>query len=446
MQDHTFYEQLLELHSPWQVLNVSINQSLKRLDIHLGFSGILNKGLLDLTRIKFMFGIAGQHTCPRCQSELPKNDDFVTITVRHLPIAGFATYLHVPSPGTVQSTKPDCACMQSWVAEGTGCTVAMRNHIVALLQAVQSTNSVLQLANITNQELQNIIGSTKTLSTGITNDKAILPRSGSTDSSNILPLDHPNWQLILNGKLPIQTVSVALRMLLQHVRANYNKSPSRTAGITGARLLRQFFVRNKKLLNREIDQIKNYRPGRGVEAADNRNSLPATDNLPEESALAWQRIVNGDQQLSTNMVGLQMILVRVRKSMQQDSGTVNRQACIRSLYQFFIKHKERLSKEITQLTDSTVTSVGTLSTAVPAAGPSLPDERDAIWDRLINGKIELQSNAVSLKLLLGRVRQNISKNETEAQRISGAQILRNYFIRNQQRHSDDIRLLINEKK
>jgi hypothetical protein len=446
MQDHTFYEQLLELHSPWQVLNVSVDQSSKRLDIHLGFSGILNKGLLDLNRVKVMFGIADQHICPLCQSELPKNDEFKTITVRHLPVAGFATYLHVPSPGSVQSTRPDCACMQSWVAEGTGCTVAMRNHIVALLQAVKSTNSVLQLTGITDEELQNIIASTKTLSAGFTNDKATLPRAGSTDSSNILPLDHPNWQLLINGKLPIRTVSVALRMLLQHVRANYNKSPGRTAGIAGAKLLRQFFVKNKKSLDREIDEINNYRPGRGVETADNRNSLPGTDNLPEESALVWQQIVNGDQQLSTNMMGLQMILVRVRKSMQQDSGAVNRQACIRSLYQFFIKHKERLSQEITQLTESTVTSVGTLTTAVPADGSSLPDERDAIWDRLINGKIELQSNAVSLKLLLGRIRQNISTNATEAQRISGAQILRNYFIRNQQRHSDDIRLLINEKK
>jgi hypothetical protein len=446
MQDHTFYEQLLELHSPWQVLDVSIDQSSKRLDIHLGFSGIINKGLLDLTRVKVMFGISGQHICPRCQSELPKNDEFKTIIVRHLPIAGFATYLHVPAPGSVQSSKPECACMQSWVAEGTGCTVAMRNHIVALLQAVKSTNSVLQLAGITDEELQNIIASTKTLSAGITNAKAALPRADSTDSSNILPLDHPNWQLLINGKLPIQTVSVALRMLLQHVRASYNKTPGRTAGITGAKLLRQFFIRNKKSLNREINQINNYRPGRGVETANNRNSLPGTDNLPEESALVWQRIVNGDQHLNTNMVGLQMILVRVRKSIQQDSSAVNRQACIGNIYQFFIKHKERLSQEITQLTDNTATSVDTLNAAIPAAGPSLPDERDVIWDRLINGKIELQSNAVSLKLLLGRIRQNISTNATEAQRISGAQILRNYFLRNQQRHSDDIRLLINQKK
>jgi hypothetical protein len=446
MQEHAFYKQLLELHSPWQVLDVSIDQPSKRLDIHLGFNGVLNKSLLDLSRVKVMFGIAEQNTCPQCHSVLPKNNEFETITVRHLPIAGFATYLHVPSPGTVQSTKSDCACMQPWVAEGTRCTVAMRDHVVALLQAVTSTKSVLQLAGITDEELHEIIKSSKTLSTDVTNDKGTLPRAGSTDSSDIPHLGHPNWQLLINGKLPIQTVSVALRMLLQHVRANYNKSPGRTAGIAGAKLLRQFFVRNKKSLQGEIDQIINYRPGKEVEAAGSREPIPGADNLPTESALVWQRIVNGDQHLNTSMVGLQMILEQVRKSVQQDPSTVNRQAGIRSLYQFFIKHQGRLSQEIAQLTDSSATSVAPLTTAIQGVDSSLPDESDPIWDELINGKIELQSNAVSLKLLLGRIRQNITSNATETQRISGAQILRNYFVRNQQRHSDDIQLLINERK
>jgi hypothetical protein len=141
-----------------------------------------------------------------------------------------------------------------------------------------------------------------------------------------------------------------------------------------------------------------------------------------------------------------MILEQVRKSVQQDPSTVNRQAGIRSLYQFFIKHKGRLSQEIAQLSDSSATSVAPLTTAIQEVDSPLPDESDPIWDELINGKIELQSNAVSLKLLLGRIRQNITSDATETQRISGAQILRNYFMRNQQRHSDDIQLLINEKK
>jgi hypothetical protein len=131
---------------------------------------------------------------------------------------------------------------------------------------------------------------------------------------------------------------------------------------------------------------------------------------------------------------------------QRDPSTVNRQVGVRILYQFFIKHKARLSQEIAQLTDSSATPVAPLTTASQATDSSLPDENNPVWDELINGKIKLRSNAVSLKLLLGRIRQTSTTNSTEAQRISGAQILRNYFIRNQQRHSDDIQLLINEKK
>ncbi len=445
--DHgDFYTQLLDLHAPWQVLDVTINLRLKRVDVHLGFGEVIKKGLLGFPRVKDIFGSAGQPICPQCHAVLPKNDEFQTVSVRHLPVAGFAMYLHVPPPGTVKSNRSDCICMQSWIATGTQCTVAMRSHVVALAQAVSNSQAVLQLANITADELHEIIESTKRASTAVVNNTNTLPHADSIEGSCIPAVDNPHWQYLITGELSIQTNSVPLGMLLQHVRANYKKSPGSEAGIAGAKSLRQFFTRNQRSLKQEIDQLNSNRSSIKIEAAGNGTSLSGEDNLPIESALVWQLIVNGDQHLKTNMVGLQMLLEQVRKSVQKDSSIANRQAGIRSLHHFFIKHKGRLGQEITQLTDGSTTSVAPATTAIHATGLSLPGERDPVWSRLIRGDIELQSNAVSLQLLLGRVRQKIAIDATEAQRINGAQILRNYFVRNQQRHSDDIRLLISEKK
>jgi hypothetical protein len=445
--DHgDFYTQLLDLHAPWQVLDVTIDQPSKRVDIHLGFGEVIKKGLIGFTRVKDMFGIAGQPVCPQCHSVLPKNDGLRTVSVRHLPVAGFATYLHVPSPGTVKSNRSDCICMQSFVATGTQCTVAMRSHVVALAQAVSSTQAVLRLAGITEDELHEIIKSTKIASAAVAHNKDTLPHADSIEGLDIPPVDHPHWQHLITGKLSLQTNSVPLRMLLQHVRVNFKKSPGSEAGIAGAKSLRQFFARNRKSLKQEIDQLNNKRPSIEIEVAGSRKSLSGDDNLPAETALVWQRLVNGDQHVKTNMVGLQMLLEQVRKSVQKDSSIANCQAGIRSLHHFFIKHKVRLSQEITQLTDDSATSVGQTTTTTHATGRSLPAERDPVWSRLISGEIELQSKAVSLQLLLGRVRQKIGTNATEAQRNIGAQILRNYFVRNQQRHSDEIRLLISEQK
>lgn len=445
--DHgDFYKQLLDLHAPWQVFDVTIDQRSKRVDIHLGFGEVIKKGLLGFTRVKDMFGSAGQPICPHCHSVLPKNDELQTVSVRHLPVAGFAMYLHVPSPGTVKSNRSDCICMQSWVAKGTQCTVAMCSHVVALAQAVSNPRAVLRLAGITEDELHGIIESTKIASTAVANNTKTLPHADSIEDSTIPPVDHPHWQYLITGKLSIQSNSVPLRMLLQHVRINYKKSPGSEAGIAGAKSLRQFFTRNQKSLKQEIDELNNNRPNIEIEAAGRRTSLSGDDNLPVESALVWQRIINGDQHLKTNMVGLQMLLEQVRKSVQKDSSIANRQAGIRNLLNFFIKHKGRLGQEIAQLAGDSAASIGPVTKAVHEDGLFLPAERDPVWSRLISGEIELQSNAVSLQLLLERVRQKIATNTTEAQGVNGAQTLRNYFVRNQQRHADDIRLLINEKK
>ncbi|MDZ7736472.1 MAG: hypothetical protein U5P41_10485 [Gammaproteobacteria bacterium] len=51
------------------------------------------------------------------------------------------------------------------------------------------------------------------------------------------------------------------------------------------------------------------------------------------------------------------------------------------------------------------------------------------------------TDAVSLKMLLERIRQAIAKKPTEANRLAGARMLRQYFIKNQHRHAAEIATL-----
>ncbi len=440
MQDLEFCSQLLEIQAPWRVLHVSIDQSSKRLDIHLGFGGAIKKSFFSITRRKGTLSFEGQRLCPQCHSVLPKNDELKPISVRHLPVADFVTYLHVPSPDVVRSTQSDCICMKSWLANGTRCTVAMRDHVVVLRQEVSNPRKISQLTGLTTGEIEAILKSAQVPSPATSGIEQTRSPAQAVRNKVIPDIDHPSWQLLISGKLSIRSNVVALNMLMQHVCTKYSESPGIETSTTGVESLRQFFIRNESLLKDEINQLIDFS---GTGSKPEKSGSPASeDNLPPESDEIWKKLILGEQHLNTRKVGLQMILARVQQNPTRD----NRQEDIRILRQFFVKNKARLSQEIAQLERFSKGSGGTAIPDNQMTDSELPDERDPVWGRLITGEIKLQNDTVSLSLLLGRIRQTIALDGTEAARIDGARTLRQYFVKNKQRHSNDIWLLTRNRK
>ncbi len=438
MQDLDFCSQLLEIQAPWRILHVSIDQSSKRLDIHLGFGGALKKSFFGITRKKGSLSFGGQHICPQCHSVLPKNDELKPMSIRHLPVADFETYLHVPSPGTVHSSQSDCICMKSWLASGTRCTVAMRDHIAALLQQeVPSTQKISQLTGITADELEEIIKSVEVPATTVSQDEPTHLPAESSNNTTIPDIDHPSWQLLLSGKLSIRSNVVALNMLMQHVCKKYSESPGIETGTAGAESLRQFFVRNERLLEQEINQLNN-RSSTGLKPMKS-GSPTGDDNLPAESDPVWKRLILGEYKLETRKVALQMILARLQRNSNRDTLLTD----IHVLRQFFVKNNSQLGREIAQLERFSKTSSGAtpVNQLNQSADSELPDEHDPVWGQLINGEIKLQTDTVSFSLLLGRIRQKLVLDGSEAGRIDAARLLRQYFVKNKQRHSNDLWLL-----
>ena len=71
----------------------------------------------------------------------------------------------------------------------------------------------------------------------------------------------------------------------------------------------------------------------------------------------------------------------------------------------------------------------------------IPFETHPNWQRLINGNLQLSSTAVGLRMLLQRIRKEISSNPTETTTLAGIRLLRQYFIKNQSAHREDIDIL-----
>ncbi len=441
MQDLDLCKQLLGLTDPWQVEAVEVDQPSNRLDIYIGFGVAGRKGL---------FGGGGQNRCPECHTELPRTGDFEAITLRHLPMAGLRTYLHVPPSGAVESDQIDCICMRDWMASTTKFTQAMEDHIIQALQHATTNQMAGKLAGVSSSEAREISEATGVVPSGQAAEAepaAAAEASGShefaiEETGQVPGASHNGWQRLINGELSLQTDSVALRMLLQRIRSNLEKDPSQQTRLAGAQSLRQFFLKNQQLLHREIEMLTGEEPAfSGGEAASEDSS---SSGLPPESAAVWQQLINDELRLDTRVVGLQMMIQRVRQSIEQKPTEGNKLAGARILRQFFAKHQSRLTNEISQLTGrpapSAAPAAATTESAASAAtdNKALPSERDPVWQKLISGDITIDSDVISLKMLLQRVRQAVDRNPSESNRIAAAKMLRQYFEKNRNKHAAEI--------
>lgn len=419
MSDTEILSQILNLGDEWHVQSAEVDQPSNRIDITIGFGP---------TKKKTLFGRS------------KTNSDVQTIALRHLPIFGMRAFLHVPAPDTVESDK-------IWHPAGSKLTNEMEEFLIDILNNSRSNQAAARISGITSAEVREVSERT---GAGADNLADALSNVASAASSNAISSDyaetksfeliehsdipaetHENWQRVISGEIPIQTNAVGLQMLLQRIRQDIANNPSEISRINSAKLLRQYFVKNQKQHKTDLAIIS----GNTEQAIPQTVTHQATTQagFPADNHAIWQKIIDGDIQIQTSNVALQMMMERVRQSVERNPSESSRHAGTKILRQFFIKHKDRLANEAQQMGISLGTPVN-----IDAANVSIPTEEAACWQDLINGTLKIQTNAVGLQMMMERVRQSVEKNGSDANRMAGVKILRQYFIKHQASAQNEI--------
>ena len=253
---------------------------------------------------------------------------------------------------------------------------------------------------------------------------------------------HPCWQQIISGDKAIDTRHVALQMMIERLKLSVEKSPDMNTRNSGAKILHQFFVKHKDRLAHELKQLSAKAEADPLDKTvemprmDITTTMPASVGVPPTNHECWQRLVDGRIDLQTSAVGLQMMLERVRQSIQRNPTMNNRAAGIKILHQYFLKHQTRHREEIQTLLGNII------QTNTADGHTNIPSEDHPNWQKLINGELEIVTDVVALKMMLERIRISVEKNPTEATRLAGAKILRQYFIKHQQKHRAELDRLV----
>lgn len=443
MQHLDFCRQILELSDPWQVDSIKIDQPSRRLDIYIGF-GVSKKSRFGLAPLNDFFRGTGQRTCPHCSTPLPSTGVFATVCLRHLPIAGLRTFLHVPSPGTVRSSQPNCFCMRKWAASDTEFTEAMRDYVLGVLRTVPSSNTAAQLTGISHRELQRICeasGFTPARPGQATDSdtaaKTSAARTGLAvrDLATVPDENHPGWARLISGKLTIQADSIALRMLLQRMRADLEEKTDRDSQLAWIRMLRTFFIKSQQLLQREIEQLNDNGVSQAVADDGEKDSM-----VPGVDERIWQELINGDLSLPEGSVSSKMLLARIRHGITRDPNEANRREGAAALRQYFLKNRQRLATEISFLNGEKTRVQHELPDS-GEQGSAVPSIAHPCWQRLIDGDIHLVTDTLALKMLLGQIRRSLEKNQSASITLACTKLLRHYFLKHQNLHQKDLETL-----
>lgn len=427
MLDHELCKEILGLDDSWSVSSIEIDEPSRRLDITIRYGAPKKKSLFRRSD----------------DDDAPQS----TITYRHLPIAGYRTYLHVPKPETTESNKV-------WAPAGSQYTKEMEAYIVKALNSCRSVSIAAKLIGISPAEAREISERTGAgedyeaapapISAATPLPEAAAepvpaaaggPRSFDLETSDLPRETHPNWQRLISGEIPVQSNVVALQMLLQRVRQQIDTDPTETTRLSAARLLRQYFIKNQNQHPTEIAVLKGEEM---VPEATMATTEFAAGVVPPESDACWQKILDGDLKIDTREVGLQMMLERVRLSVERNPSEASKLAGIRILRQFFLKHQNRLSNEIAQLNGTAVLQ------QAPTAGTGdvgVPAESDRVWQTLIDGQLAMTTDNVALQMMLERVRLSVERNPSAANITAGIKLLRQFFMKHRARLQAELRQL-----
>lgn len=420
MSDTEILAQILNLGDEWRVQSAEVDQPSNRIDITIAYGSAKKKSL---------FGRS-------------KSDDVQTVALRHLPIFGMRTFLHVPAPDAVESNK-------IWNPAGSKLTNEMEQFLIEVLNNTTSNQAVAKISGVSSAEVRevsertgagtdNLADALSNVASAATSGNPIISEFGEVksfeiiDHSGIPAETHENWQRLISGEIPIQTNAVGLQMLLQRIRQDIANNPSEISRINSAKLLRQYFIKNEKQHKAEITAIS----GGAIQTQETSTSSSAAGGFPADDHAIWQKVINGELQIQTSNVALQMMMERVRQSVERNPTESSRQAGTKILRQFFIKHKDRLGNEAQQMG----ISLGAPETSanIDVTNISIPNEDAACWQDIINGKLKIQTNAVGLQMMMERVRQSVEKNGSAANRMAGIKILRQYFIKHQASAQNEI--------
>jgi len=285
------------------------------------------------------------------------------------------------------------------------------NYTYQLQQLVLLASS----KSLTSDTIHAITGVERSLINQIISDAETEKQEGQVQSQ--LPLEtDPIWRAIIKHEISFKTSLPSLRFLISKLElscANAKYDPSVLQESVGT--LRQFFIKNRSQLKSEYAQIGvNQSSETPVQATEQKKNKKVT--LTADHPI-WNSILTGEVDLLSKNTGLNLYITQLKSLYRKAETGDDRTQISRELLSYLKKNMAKLkpelmaiSKMVNQLNEQEEDNL-------------IPGDEHDIWQKILSGQVNIESNQMALKLLLVKARATEDKHEA-------GRIIAQYFSRN----------------
>ena len=376
-------ELLLGIYAPFKIKDINLNVEAEILTVQLEEVSLKSRSLFSVSA--------------------PKKPISKAISWQHNNTGRFTTYIEIEPTASTFSKNRLLNPPAFFGDKDATYTYQLQQTVLSAHSKKLDSQTISSLLNVKRETVNQII----------------------TDSDNqqqdqklrsILPLEtDPIWRALINHEISFKTNLSSLKFLISRLQLNCVNNRNDMGVIQDSvATLRQFFIKHHSQLKSEYAQIgvSSETPNTSSQPQEAKKRVTLTADHP-----VWENILSGQVDLLSKNMGLNLYISQLKGLYKKVENNDEQKIQIAKELLFYLKkNMSKLKPELMSIS-KIVKQMGEQQTA------DLPNIQHGIWEKILSGSINIESNQMAFKLLLVKARSNEDKQQACTQ-------LHEYFSRN----------------
>jgi len=403
-------ERALGIQTPWAISAFHFNDADRILDV-----------TLELQDKKRFFGLFDS-------GKRGGDGELLTGRWRYMNVGGYGCVIHAQVPKVVATEgnfiSRDVIAQQAFLGN------PLRNYSNFIRQQV----ALAQIKGVDVSVIGDVYHISPEMLKTIQDD---LQKSAPvTGALSYLPTEvDRSWEKIINDQLHIRTNLLPLKFLTSKLKLAVAKNASPDDLLMHKLELRKFFIDNSSQLETEIEQVCGITSTKMLQRARATKSKQRLV-LPALKSGVWLDLLSGRLSLNSQSIPLNLLISRQRTAFVQGHSKEEKIQAIETLRDYFRKNYRQLKTELVLLNRAMeIRQKNKLS---------LPDPEHKVWQRILEDDKFVPSDHIAYKLLLAKLRAQISKENDPVIKLEAAQRIRDFLKQNQRSMRQEVGALLKQ--
>lgn len=409
-QPKHYFEAILGINAPWSVQDVNIDEKNKIIQIALSY---------QTEKSRFSFFSKGNETENNKIADTGLAKRWLHSSIGYYSCHIVSSFYDRSLSGA--GISRDALLQPNFLGDPN------RNYTHQLRQEVALT----QLRGVTSDAIANMLRIDQSLVDEILSDIEKTPESYRL--ATCLPCESdPIWENMIYDKFHLKTQVFPLKLILSKLKLSMIDPKIEVKLSDSVNELRKFFISHINTLDSEIGQICSLSMKK--QSIEERRNVTTKLVLPALKNSLWLKLITGKIDLGSTNMPLNLFLVRLRHAFQNSDDNNARILALNSLREFFRKNARNLKKELILINQ--------LMNAPEENQFSLPDERSAIWKRILKDDAFIPSSHIAYKLLLSNLRSQMLMNPDPVVELNAVRRVRDFIKHNQRFMQQELRMVL----